>query len=207
MNKVEINEVQSIDREIQVDARQTDCMIYDQRGDWHDIWMSAHAKDSLIGWILDRINNGDGSYCWSVLLNRRRGYLFCEFERDGDGITCIRFMYRYPRVRKAKPVIDPEWERWERYNRTEALRTEFEAIEQKCHELSRLGSPIHHNGHQDAWLLCASALDNAGDTAAEHGWYSNSLEYWECALSSLQSLVCNASPRVRRWFTKIGLKF
>lgn len=200
----EINEVKRIEREIEVDASQTDCMIYDQRGDWdNNVWISERAHDQLLNWLFDRVDRIDGQYCWTVLLNGRRGYLFCEYNRE-DGITGIRFACRYPRIRKAKPVIDPEWER---YNRTEALRTQFEAIEQKCHELFRLGSPIHHNGHQDAWFLCASALDNAGDTAQEHGWYSNGLEYWKCALGSLQSLVCDASPRVRRWFKKIGLKF
>ena len=97
MKHFEITEVKRIESEIRVDASQTDCMIYDQRGDWHDIFIDGFATDDLRKWIFDRLNGGNGQYCWSVNINGRRGYIFCEYEREGDGIGGIRFMYRYPR--------------------------------------------------------------------------------------------------------------
>jgi hypothetical protein len=113
------------------------------------------------------------------------------------------------RVKKIKASAeDIAWKlQCERWDKTKAIREEFQAIETKCNDLFRLGNHIRHEGHQDAWLLCASALDNAGDTATERGWDCDGLEYWECALGSLQCLCSDTKPRVARWFRKIGLKF
>lgn len=111
----------------------------------------------------------------------------------------------------AAPVIDAEEAAWQAQMTQDAKRIEirdrFQAIEAKCSDLFHKGSPIRHQGHQDAWLLCASALDNAGDTAQERHFEFEGLEYWECALGSLECLCCDAKPRVRRWFRKIGFKF
>ena len=87
------------------------------------------------------------------------------------------------------------------------LRDRFQAIMDKANVLFEMAGPNRHRGHQDAWLLCASAMDNASDTCTEKGWEYEGLEYWECALGSLECLCCYASPRVRRWFKKIGFKF
>lgn len=112
---------------------------------------------------------------------------------------------------EVKATVDAEEAAWQARMAQETKRNEireaFIKIEYKCEELFRQASPIRHAGHQDAWLLCASALDNASDTCQERGWEYEGLEYWECALSSLESLCCYASPRVRRWFKKIGFKF
>jgi hypothetical protein len=101
-------------------------------------------------------------------------------------------------------ALNLEIARWEK---REALKTAFGAIEAQCNLLFNQGSHLRHAGHMDAFLVCASALDNAGDTAVEQKFELESLEYWECALGSLESLVCYEKPRVRRWFKKCGLKF
>jgi hypothetical protein len=59
-------------------------------------------------------------------------------------------------------------------------------------------------------LQCMSAIDNANDTALEHGWKGNPedyQEYWEVAVSTLESILCDRSiPRTEvNWFRKQGL--
>ena len=95
-----------------------------------------------------------------------------------------------------------------RNERRLALRNEFNRIEVIANELFHQGNHIRHEGHQDAWHLCASALDNAGDTASEQGFDCDSLEYWECAIGSLQCLICDErKPRVVRFFKRHNFKF
>lgn len=111
----------------------------------------------------------------------------------------------------AAPVIDAEEAAWQAQMARDAkrieIRDQFQAIMDKANVLFEMAGPNRHRGHQDAWLLCASALNNASDTCMERNWPLEDLEYWECAMGSLESLCCYASPRVRRWFKKIGFKF
>jgi hypothetical protein len=101
-----------------------------------------------------------------------------------------------------------EQDEYARDNQRIALKNRFQAIEAACSELfERPHHYFQHEGHKDAWFLCASALDNAAETANERHFELESLEYWECAISSLESLCCYTKPRVRRWFKKLGFKF
>jgi hypothetical protein len=58
-------------------------------------------------------------------------------------------------------------------------------------------------------LYCMSAIDNANDTAREHGWKGNPEdypEYWEIALATLESQLCDRSIPAKEinWFRRQG---
>lgn len=63
----------------------------------------------------------------------------------------------------------------------------------------------------DRWLLCASAEDNAMETAKEHGFTDGYQypEYYTVCLGTLESILCEGSDRKadldRKFFHKFGV--
>jgi hypothetical protein len=69
-----------------------DSKLYDERGDWHRD-LDIESNQETFRWICDNGDYCDGTECWSIRINGKRGYLFCEYSLE-DGYTWIRFFNR-----------------------------------------------------------------------------------------------------------------